>query len=82
MSELELMALIDSYKDHILNEDEGDMEFRERMLRGLCRDVEREARRAAVKAIQATAHAVDERVNVRSVLIEHENSRCRMTTTV
>ena len=73
MTEAELLKLVDSYKEHILNEDEGDAEFRERMLLGLCRDIEREARSSAVKAIFATASAVDERVDVRRVLVEHEN---------
>jgi hypothetical protein len=76
MSDEALMALIESYKEHILDENESE-EFRNRMLVGLCRDIERETLRNAVRGMRAAVSAVDERIDVRSVLVAHENSLLR-----
>lgn len=71
MTEEELLKLIDSYKGHIVKD--GDDAFKEKMLIGLCLDIEQATRQAAVKSIFATANAVGDRLDVRRVLIEHDN---------
>jgi len=60
----EIEELINTYLGHLLCED-GEIDMR--LLRAMCRDIERETRHRAVSSIYALASAVDGRADVRAI---------------